>query len=538
MNKCMYGGLVSVVEIMLLSFFGYGQNVDNLPNLTSKYKFAAMESLVKNDRVSTDLVTPTPPSGLDNSIDENTYFIGGGDQFFISFINRKSFSYIGTVNQEGDLYIPSLGLFKLGKIPLRQAKQILHEELQKKSRAEDSVYIALHNAKNVTVYISGMLKSTGRYVFPGTMRLLDAIKFGCDQQLSLMANLDGRTVRCSSSDTAIYYDVHKYVVTGDLSQNPYLYPGDQVAVRGLTRRITADGAISEPCQGVVPIKEGETVASVLSILELDASADTTFIILKRADADSGETTITVPCSSFNNQVIEDRDVLIVPIKKNYPDMSTVMVSGEVERPGTYPICKIGTTAEAILERAVLLPSASRNRIAVVRPGKALTLPFNPQEKNLVATTLPQSFTRSEMNNAISLMMTSKDFTVIRLKEKKNIQLEKNDRIIVPKSEEIVYISGAVEQPGGYKFNEGKHVSYYINQAGGFTKLADRQNVYKVIKYGNIIQYSNNAEIEDGDIIVVPFSKENKFFTNIILPFFSMFATTITLIVAIISIIPK
>ncbi|MBN1309303.1 MAG: SLBB domain-containing protein [Chitinispirillaceae bacterium] len=538
MKKYMYGGPVSLGAVLGLSVFINAQNLENYPDFSSKYKFSAMESIFKTDREPIEVSRSIPPSKLDNSIDENTYFVGGGDQFLISFLNRKSLTYLGSVNQEGDLYVPSLGLFKLGKIPLRDAKLKILKEVQKKSKTGDSLYITLHNAKNVTVYISGMVKSTGSYVFPGTMRLLDAVKFGSDKQFTLSSNLDDRTVRCSSGDTAVYYDLRKYMVSGDLSQNPYLYPGDQIAVRGITRRITVDGAISDMSRGMVPIKEGETVASALSVVELDASADTTSIILKRTAADRGETMITVPASSFTDQMIEDRDVLIVPVKKNHAEMFTVTVSGAVERPGMYPICKIGTTAEEILERAVCLPSASRNRIAVVRPAKALTLPYNLQEKNLMATTLPQTFTRSEMNNAISLMMTAKDFTVIRLKEQGAVPLENYDRIIVPKSEEVIYISGAVERPGGYTFIKGKSLSYYIGLAGGFTRLADRQNVYRVIKYDNIIQYSNSAEIEDGDIIVVPFSKENKFFINFVLPFFSMFATTVTLIVAIITIIPK
>ena len=528
--------LVFPVAIVLVHSSGYGQDLEKFTSLNSKYRLSDLKSISKTSQQMQDNLSQRRPLENDNVVDETRYLIGGGDRFFITFLDQTALAYYGNVNPQGDLYVPELGLFKLGKIPLAEAKRRILEDLKKRYRNADSIYISLHTPKKATVYLRGPIKNPGRIELPGTMRLLDAVKIACDLDLTLMRELDSRSILCSSPDTAIYYDVYKYMLTGDLSENPYLYPGDHIAIQGTTRRVMVSGAVNGLAKGIMPIKENETVASLLSIFEFDASADTTFVILKRPTAERGETITKIPSSSFTDQKIHDRDVITVPVMKNPPEMMIVTVEGDVERPGIYPSCKHGTTAREILDLAVVLPTASRRRIAVLRTEKELPLPVNPQERSMVATSLPQSFTRSEMNNAISLMMTAKDYTVIPLFKTDDIELENNDKIVVPKSESLVYISGAVEQPGGYPFNEGKPVSYYIKQAGGFNKLADRQNIYSVIKYDEVMQFCNQGDVQDGDIIVVPFSKENKFFTNIFLPTFQIIATSITLLVAIIPLV--
>ncbi len=503
--------------------------------MQSKYKIAELKSLSKSTQQSQDALSQIKIPESDNTVDESRYLIGGGDKFFISFLDRTSLVYFGTVNPHGDLYVPSLGLFKLGKIPLCEAKRKIIEELRVKYKNADSIYVSLHSPKNVTVYVRGIVKNPGRFTLPGTMRILDAIKIASDFDITQMKDIDFRNIICSNTDTTIIYDVYKYMVAGDASENPYLYGGDHIGVEALTKRIMLVGAISSLPRGIIPIKEGETVLSLLSLFKLDAAADTSFVILKRQSESGAETIVKVPSTSFAEQKLDDRDVVHIPVKKNHPDMMLVTVSGHVERPGMYPVCKRGTTAKEILDLAGLLPEAAGKRIAVLRSSKEIKQPIIPQERNMFITSLPQSFSRSEMNNAISLMMTAKDYTVIPLSATEDIELEDEDEIVVPKSESLVYISGAVERPGGYPFVEGKKMSYYIRLAGGLNRFADRQNIYRMIKYGDVMQFSNSDEIGDGDVIVVPFAKENKFFNNIVMPFFSMFATTVTLVIAIISV---
>ncbi|MCX7725402.1 MAG: SLBB domain-containing protein [Chitinispirillaceae bacterium] len=483
-----------------------------------------------------DLYPTLKKLSIKNAIDENSYMIGCGDEFFISFLNRPSLSYTGTVNIDGDLFIPSLGLIKLGKIPLSEAKIKIKEgfPLKSKGTKASDMYVTLSATKKVTVSITGLVPKPGSYIFEGEARLFDAIKVAIDKY-SHLNRYDIRNIRCSSKDTIIYYDILRFLKKGDLSQNPYLYPGDVIEIKEAKRTITIFGAITGPFKGVIPIKKDETISSILSCFDFEDAADSSFIFLKRLDENNQEKIIKVERTLFEGYKLNDKDVLIVPTKKKYPDMMTVFVWGEVERPGYYPIIKNKTTVGEVLKEAVILNSASKKKIAIIRYAKTIELPQNPQLNNVMTNIITQSFSRSEMNNAISLLVTAKDYTVIPVSEESGTILENNDYIIVPRVENVVYISGAVKRAGGYAFEEGKSLSYYLSLAGGYNHFADKNNIFKIVKYGNVLQYSNSKEVNDGDIIVVPYAKENKFFNNIFLPSFQIVATSITLLVAILSV---
>jgi protein involved in polysaccharide export with SLBB domain len=529
-------GPVFIFQLFLI-VSALAQMPDGTTDIYTKLRFSGLEAVARsNQSAANDYINASRTSMTDVAVDSNTYIIGPGDQFFILFLNRTSFSYFGVINAEGDLLVPSLGLFRLGKIPLVKAKQRIREELQKKNKNDEPVYVTLATVKNVTIYISGPVKYPGRFVVPGSMRLFDAVKIACDPLQPLLTNLDGRSITRTSGDSTAVYDAMRFMFRGDISQNPYLYTGDCITIPGLTKRAMVLGAVAGPQIGIMPIRDGETVASLLSLYSLEGSADSTYVLLKQTVADTSETTITVPRSEFESQAVYDRDVVTVPSKSMYPEMMSVLVNGEVERPGYYPIVRSKTSAREILDRAGILSTALNARIAVLRPSRAIGPTQNQQERSYFASTLPQSFSRTEMNNAISLMMTTKDYSILRLTDYKDVILEKNDQIIVPRAERAVYISGAVMRPGGYEYSEGKTLLDYISLAGGFNKFADRQNVYRMIKYGEFMQYSNEHSIEDGDVIVVPFSKENKFLNNVVLPALQIFATSITLLVAVITVI--
>ena len=73
-------------------------DISNLPNtqaLIPEYK-----------RIQTQKSTIL---GKEGSVDPKRYIIGPGDEFTISLVNLPSANHKGTVNLNGDLFIPDLG---------------------------------------------------------------------------------------------------------------------------------------------------------------------------------------------------------------------------------------------------------------------------------------------------------------------------------------------------------------------------------------------------------------------------------------------
>lgn len=93
----------------------------------------------------------------------------------------------------------------------------------------------------------------------------------------------------------------------------------------------------------------------------------------------------------------------------------------------------------------------------------------------------------------------------------DIVLRNGDEIFIPKINSTVRISGEVFYPNSVPYIEGKSVSHYINQAGGFTKKSRKKHAYIVYANGRVCKASK-GKVEPGCEIVIP-TKEKKLFNG-------------------------
>ena len=84
----------------------------------------------------------------------------------------------------------------------------------------------------------------------------------------------------------------------------------------------------------------------------------------------------------------------------------------------------------------------------------------------------------------------------------DIELMDGDRLIIPRFNHTVRISGDVNAPNTVAFNEGKGYKYYIEQAGGYGDRAKKRRTYIVYQNGTIAKASK-GKIEPGCEVVVP-----------------------------------
>ncbi|MDR0305498.1 MAG: SLBB domain-containing protein [Chitinispirillales bacterium] len=460
----------------------------------------------------------------DNSIDEKTYLIGGGDVLFITAVESPSIRYTAAVDQAGKAYVQNVGLIDIGKTSYSDAKKAISDYISSKLKNPSEIYVTLIQTKEATVSFTGRVNSPGSYSFPGTTRLLDAVRAANGGRLPHASTADLRQVQCTNGDSTVYYDLFAYLYKGDRSQNPYIYPGDQIRILPTTAKVFISGAVTVPDSNIYPLKKGETLTEFLSMFTLDNGADTNNIIIHR----SSENNVKAMPVSNSDYVLNDLDAITIPFKKNRPGIHTVSISGEIASPGDYPIIEYITTAKQIIQKAGgMKESANIEQAVIVRPSKNLPDRFN--------AVIPQTnAVRPERGTSVTMASITTDHTIIRLisYNADKIVLEPGDKIIVPIKDRFVYISGSVKRPGAYPFVNGKSSSYYITHAGGFSKNADKTNVSVYLKYDNAIQSIEPRCIEPGSIIVVPASVQYKFLSQVALPLVSATATTIGVILSI------
>jgi polysaccharide export outer membrane protein len=465
----------------------------------------------------------------DNSLDPGHYYIGGGDVFFISAVGSPTIQYTATINQQCDLYIPALGVLKLGKITLFAAQKRIGEFVQTKLKKQNEMYVVLTKAKKVTISVNGAVANPGTYTFPGSYRILDALRAANNGALPSMSGCNFREVQCSNKDSAMVIDLFTYLLKNDIAGNPYLYPGDRITIPYATKSILMNGPIKSIVTGWIPIKENESLSSLLSLFTFDASADTSRIFFQTTVSDSIRSTRTIGWNEAVSITLHDRDIITVLQKNKYKPVLLITVSGEVAQPGMYPIIRDSTTVDIVLAMAGgPTQFADVSRAVIIRRDK-IADEQTTNEPNVSTNAVSM---RPEMSAGFLKMNTMNDYSIVNLKNRgMAVKLIANDEIFFPHKDIYVYISGNIKNPGAYEYVPGKSYDYYIAKAGGYTRIADKSNMFGVRRYSVVSQKTDLTEIIAGDVIVIPDSQQHKFLINILLPVLQTTATIISVLLA-------
>ena len=84
----------------------------------------------------------------------------------------------------------------------------------------------------------------------------------------------------------------------------------------------------------------------------------------------------------------------------------------------------------------------------------------------------------------------------------DVELQEGDRLVIPRYNRTVRISGDILKPNTVAFKEKKSYKYYIEQAGGYGKRARKSHTYILYQNGTIAKASK-GDIEPGCEVIVP-----------------------------------
>ena len=211
----------------------------------------------------------------------------------------------------------------------------------------------------------------------------------------------------------------------------------------------------------------------------------------------------------------------------------VTVEGEVMFAGTYALPKSNSRLSDIikacgglnnlayaqgarLERTI--NTAERTRMEAV-----LNKQKEDEQKNLVemaarssnASTVAQAMQQSQGTQMQKFNIGNTYYVGIELDKAlahpgsdADIILREGDRILIPQYSGTVKINGEVMYPNTVGYVPGKNVSYYIDQAGGFSSNAKKKNSYIIYMNGMVAKVGHNAKPRPGCEIVVPSKVRN------------------------------
>ena len=404
------------------------------------------------------------------------------------------------------------------------------------------ITLTLESMRFFTVYLTGAVLTEGAFNVHPITRLSDLIErsggFVDDLQGTIEETVSGkkitraqftqvqptarRSIRVKSLDgSSQEVDLAMFLATGNLDLNPYLKMGDVVHVPYRTHEVFAYGSVNE--EGAQEFRPGDTVGDLLTLAgDLSGSAPLEVAVIWRFHDGHTSTPISLIDSSGREGVttaddiadvpLQGKDMLFVRSRADWQLTPTVHIHGEVKYRGRYRIVTGRTRVSEIVDlagginegasltearviraRFVNVEDPEFERLKLVQEAGGLA-DLDPEERAYLRTK------EREEKGRVAV-----DFEkLLAGDDSQNILLEGGDVIFVPEKRRTVSLSGQLKKPGLIDFEQGRKVSFYLDQAGGYGFKADKGGARLIrARTGQREKLDKNLIVDAGDEIWVP-----------------------------------
>ena len=218
--------------------------------------------------------------------------------------------------------------------------------------------------------------------------------------------------------------------------------------------------------------------------------------------------------SNNNILLEENDLVVVREKLGYQDKEFVTVEGLVKFPGSYAIKDNNYSVyDLIQDFGGFLQDASLDGFKIIRENKLNDVLKDEEEGSakLFGISNKDSLKlKVEVNPFIEFGVNIKQILKTNGSDPKyNVALKSSDKILVPRKDNSVEITGAVQQSSAVTYSNSLTTISAINRAGGFSENAKKNSVYVIYQNGNVAStksfliFNNYPKLKPGSKIIVP-----------------------------------
>jgi len=249
-------------------------------------------------------------------------------------------------------------------------------------------------------------------------------------------------------------------------------------------------------------------------------------------------------ASADNQFLKPGDVITIFSRSDLPlptdkHATFVRVSGEVSAPGVYRV-EPGDTLRNVVERAggltphSYLYASQLTRVSTRQAEEQqLQVSIAQMQRELTSRYAAAPSTSSTSAAEQQLQMGTQQAAIAQLTGVKptgrivldmqasastvadipNFPLEDGDSFYIPPRLSTVQVAGAVYNENAFRYQPRKHLSAYLNDAGGPTRQADARRIFLVRADGTVISRQSHGQfwhtdfastvLLPGDAIIVP-----------------------------------
>jgi protein involved in polysaccharide export with SLBB domain len=323
--------------------------------------------------------------------------------------------------------------------------------------------------------------------------------------------------------SVVKVDLYKFYMTKEDKYNPFLSEGDFLKIPyNLIAKtfISIDGAVQLP--GTYEYSEGDDLETAIGLGRgFEANAEQDSIILFRPYGDSkGFDLVNLSYPADKNYQINNFDRIFVKNKTDYQKNISVLVLGEVQRPGYYPISFKNTRLKDVIDMAGGLRENAYLPLCILfrkydeeyTKRDSIEIMINMRANDVLITPAEKRNFETDIKSRRNRVVVDFEKLIINNDQSQNALLEDKDIIYINDDKKIVYVYGQVNNEGYVPFVAGKDYEYYVEKAGGYSLSADDGNT-RIIKFNSRGWYKpDDTKINSGDYIYVP-KYEKKTFTE-------------------------
>ena len=318
---------------------------------------------------------------------------------------------------------------------------------------------------------------------------------------------------------------------GDLRLQRYLRVVGPVSRPGKYEFIEGMRASDLLFRAGIPLDKADRYVGELSHPSNGQFGEVVRLDLTRLLSTEGKSPVDLQDDRVNPRLRPD-DLVSVFAKPDYRPHRTVILSGQVLRPGTYDLDNPTVSLRDVIIRAGgLTPDAmpragiflrdirpvdpDRKRVSILSGmvDTGLTSSgvneilnrLNETRRNATTGALqPNPLLHSLMAGDINRLVV--DFEgILAGKPGAEVELQDGDEIIIPRRTDVVYVVGETASPfAAFKVVPGMRARDVVNLAGGYTRNADTWNVRLLKADGRIVDHwVTSRPVEPGDALLVP-----------------------------------
>jgi len=206
------------------------------------------ENFFKNKNQLNSALVPT----------SNNYILHSGDTLFInSYDSKRNDTLELTIDNNGDINLPNLGLLKVGGLKLDEARAIIKNKIVK-SKPKTKVIVDISGYSSIQVIITGNVEVPGIYNLSSFSTVKDALMVAG----GLLDVGSYRDIDIVRGGKKIYnFDLYKLLNDTNGINDIILQSGDIVSVNFIKKTIYLSGKVKYPA--IYELKNGETYKDLL-----------------------------------------------------------------------------------------------------------------------------------------------------------------------------------------------------------------------------------------------------------------------------------